>query len=184
VTTGSIEVQKDQRNVGEGMFEDSTALENQTEGDQNTTESNEKSSWWIGRWAHVIAGLSFCLLYFPFQNHSWIWLVAIMLTYIVFMFCCTCGMAFQDSDDFFGNLQVSRFMAKLLMRQVFVLMLISFGAYLWLRLKTILPDWMTYESRRGSLWDFCGLILFYWAAVKEASWMARKIKRQFSEDEN
>jgi hypothetical protein len=166
------------------MFEDSLGVENQTEDDQNSSETNERSSWWIGRWAHVIAGLSFCLLYFPFQNHSWSWLFAITVTYIVFMFCCTCGLAFQDSDDFFGSLQVSRYMAMLLMRQVFVLALIILGAYVWLRLKTVLPAWVTHEGRRMSPWDFFGLILFYWAAVKEASWMAKRIKRWSSENEN
>jgi hypothetical protein len=165
------------------MFEDSLGAEKQTEDGQSSSEGNERSSWWIGRWAHVIAGLSFCLLYFPFQNHSWSWLVAITLTYIVFMFCCTCGLAFQDSDDFFGNLQVSGFMAMLLMRQVFVLLLIILGAYLWLRLKTILPAWATHEGK-VPLWDYCGLMLFYWAAVQEAKWMSKRIKLRFSENEN
>src|SRR5580692_11215978 len=112
------------------MFEDSLAIENQTEDDQKPSGGKEKPSWWIGRWAHVIAMVVFCLLYFPFQDRFWSWQIAITLSYVVFMLCCTCGMAFQDADDFFGNLQVSRYMAMLLIRQAFVLALISLGAYL------------------------------------------------------
>jgi len=166
------------------MFEDSLGVENQTEDDQNSSESNEKSSWWVGRWAHVIAGVVFCLLYFPFSDRFWSWQVAITLSYAVFMLCCTCGLAFRDSDDFFGNLQVPRYMTTLLIRQVVILMLVSLGAYLWLRLKTILPEWATHEGRRSSLWVTCGLLLVYWAAVKEASYMAKKIKRHFRETED
>jgi len=166
------------------MLEDSRGIEDPDKDHQKPSEGNEKSSWWIGRWAHVIAMLVFCLLYFPFEDRVWSWQAAITLSYIVFMLCCTCGLAFRDSDDFFGNLQVSRYMATLLIRQVFVLTLISVGAYLWHNLKTILPSWATYESRRLSLWDLCGVMLAYWAAVKEASWMAERIKRRFGETED
>jgi hypothetical protein len=168
------------------MFEDSLGVENQNEDDQNSSESNEKSSWWIGRWAHVIAILVFCLLYFPFKDRFWSWQLAITLSYIVFMLCYTCGLAFKDADDFFGNLQVPRYMATLLIRQVFVIALISLGAYLWFRLKVILPEWATREAgrRRLSLWFICGVTLACWAAVREATWMAEKIKRQFDENQD
>ena len=88
----------------------------------------EKSSCWIGRSAHVIAMVVFCLLYFPFYAHSRSWQVAITSSYIVFMLCCTCGMSFSDSDDFFGNLKVPEYLAKLLIRPILVLGLISLRA--------------------------------------------------------
>ena len=169
------------------MPDDYIDLNSQTEEKQKPSEDREdakESSWWIGRWAHVIAMLVFCLLYFPFQGWVWSWQVAITLSYIVFMLCCTCGMAFRDSDDLFGNLQVSRYMGALLIRQVFVLMLISLGAYLWHYLGSILPPWAVNRGRRLSLWDICGLVLVYLAAVKEASWMAGKIKGRFGESED
>ena len=144
----------------------------------------EKPRWWIGPWAHVIAGLVFCLIYFPFDQYPWSWQVAISLTYVVFMLCCTCGLAFKDSDDFFGNVRVPEFMGKLLLRQLLVLALVSLAAYLWRYSKVILPSWVTQEGRRMSLWDYLGIILFYVIAVKEARWMAVKIKHQFSELED
>jgi hypothetical protein len=95
-------------------------------------------------------------------------------------------LAFKDADDFFGNLQVPRYMATLLIRQVFVIALISLGAYLWFRLKVILPEWATREAGRHklSLWVTCGVTLACWAAVKEASFMAKKIKCHFRETED
>jgi hypothetical protein len=165
------------------MPDDYIDMRSPNEEGEKPSEDVEKSSWWIGRWAHVIAGLVFCLLYFPFQGRLWSWEVSITLSYVVFMLCCTCGMAFRDSDDFFGNLEVSRYMAILLVRQAFVLALISIGAYLWHYLKSVLPAWVT-EGRRLPLWDLCGLLLAYWAAIREASWMADKIKRRFPEPEN
>jgi cell division protein FtsW (lipid II flippase) len=90
------------------MFDDLDTAERKTDDEQTPADGEGKTSWWIGRWAQVIAGLVFCLLYFPFKDRFWSWQVAITLTYVVFMFCCTCGLAFKDSDDFFGNSEVQR----------------------------------------------------------------------------
>jgi hypothetical protein len=162
------------------MFDDLETAESKTEEiSQNSSEDQQTSSWWIGRWSHVIAGVVFCLLYFPFDGYSWSWQVAITVAYIVFMLCCTCGMAFKDSDDFFGSFTVQEYMAKLLVRQILVLALVSLALYLWRYFIPQLPTWLTARGRRMSLWDYCGLILTYVVAVREASWMAAKIKRQF-----
>jgi hypothetical protein len=166
------------------MFDDLDTAEGKTADEQTSADDEGKSSWWIGRWAHVIAGVVFCLLYLPFEDRFWSWQLAITSSYVVFMLCCSCGLAFKDADDFFGNLQVPRYMGKLLIRQVVVLALVSLGAYLWFRSKAVLPAWVTQEGRRMSLWDLCGILLAYWAAVKESSWMARKIKSQFGEPED
>lgn len=162
------------------MFDDLETGEKKTEDEQAPPEDEKGSHWWIGRWAHVIAGLVFCLLYFPFKDRFWSWQVAITVTYVVFMLCCTCGLAFKDADDFLGNLQVPLYMGTLLIRQVFVLALISLGAYVWFRLRAVLPAWATQEGK-VPLWVLCGIVLAYWVAVREASWMAERIKRRFRE---
>jgi len=141
----------------------------------------QKSSWWIGRWAHVIAMLIFSVLYFPFANRTWSWQIAITLSYIAFMLCCTCGLAFRDSDDFFGNLEVAQYMGDLLVRQIVVLAGISVMTYAWHFLKRVLPDWFAQTGHKLSLWDMFGLVLAYVVAVREASWMAENIKRRFPE---
>jgi hypothetical protein len=148
--------------------------------DEGEARDRAKSSWWIGRWAHVIAMVVFSLLYFPFADRFWSWQVAITLSYIVFMLCCTCGLAFRDSDDFFGNLRVAQFMGDLLIRQIVILALVSVGAYFWHYLKQILPAWFA-QTDRLSMWDLFGLLLAYVVAVREASWMANNIRRRFPE---
>ena len=166
------------------MFDDLETAERKTDDEQTPPEDEKESHWWIGRWAHVIAIAAFCLLYFPLKDRFWSWQLAITLSYVVFMLCCTCGLAFKDADDLFGNLQVPRYMGLLLIRQIVVLTLVSLGAYLWFRLKALLPAWAIQEGRRGSLWDICGILLAYWVAIREASWIAERIKRRFRETED
>lgn len=145
------------------------------------SNNDQQSSWWIGRWSHVIAMIVFSLLYFPFADRFWSWQVAITVSYIMFMLCCTCGMAFRDSDDFFGNLTVAQYMGDLLIRQIVILALVSVVAYFWRYLKQVLPAWIAQTGHRLSLWDMFGLVLAYVIAVREASWMANKIKGRFPE---
>jgi hypothetical protein len=164
------------------MPDDYIDLNNQSEGKQEPCEDEEISSWWIGRWAHVIAVVFFCVLYFPLNNHVWSWQVAVTLSYIVFMFCCTCGLSFQDSDDFFGNLAVPEYMVGLLVRQIAIFALICLCAYEWRHLIPYLPDWANARVIRNlSLWEFGGILLVYFVAIREATWMAKKIKRKFPE---
>jgi hypothetical protein len=157
---------------------------NKQDDEQKNQETAEVTSWWIGRWAHVIALLVFGIVYLPFDDRIWGWQVAATLSYIVFMLCCTCGLSFQDSDDLFGNLPVARFLAGLLVRQFFILALISLGLYEWRHAIPALPNWATERAIRNlSLWEVAGIILVYVIAVREATWMAKKIKQQFPEIE-
>lgn len=165
------------------MFDDLDTAEKKTEIEQTPAEDEKESHWWIGPWAHVIAGVVFCLLYFPLKDRFWSWQVAITVSYVVFVLCCACGLSFKDADDFLGNLQVPLYMGELLIRQIAVLTLVSVGAYVWFRLRTVLPAWAT-QGRRLPLWDLCGIVLAYWVAIREASWMADRIKRRFRETEN
>jgi hypothetical protein len=157
-------------------------LNSQDTAEPDKSKAEEVTSWWIGRWSHVIAGTLFCVLYFPLSSYIWSWQVAATLSYIVFMFCCTCGLSFQDSDEFFGNLAVPEYMGSLLARQILILALISLGLYEWHHLIPFLPTWATARAIRNlSNWEFGGILLIYFIAVKEAKWMAKKIKKQFPE---
>ena len=164
------------------MPDDYIDLNNQQDEEQKPLKTAEVTSWWIGRWAHVIAGVAFCVLYFPLSNHIWSWQLAVTLAYVVFMLCCTCGLSFQDSDDFFGSPEVVKYMAILLVRQFFILILISLFFFEWRQLIPILPNWATVKAIRNlSLWEFCGILAVYAVAVREATWMAKKIKQRFPE---
>ncbi len=162
------------------MPEDYVDLNSRDKDEPEQAEPEEVSSWWIGRWAHVIAGVLFCILYFPLSDRRWSWLVAVTVSYIVFMLCCTCGLSFQDSDEFFGSPEVIRYIGLLLVRQILIIALISLVAYLWRYLIPMLPSWANARAYRNlSLWELGGVVLVYYVAVKEATWMARKIKQKF-----
>jgi hypothetical protein len=163
------------------MPEDYLDLNSTGEEERKQSDAEENSSWWIGRWSHVIAILVFVLCYFPLSQYPWSWQASITIAYIVFMLCCTCGLAFHDSDDFFGNPPVMRYMGALLIRQTLVLALISLGLYFWRYLIPHLPAWFTTRGRRLSLWDYCGILLTYLVAVREAMWMSEQIKKRFPE---
>ena len=144
--------------------------------------TEEISSWWIGRWAHVIAGIFFCVLYFSLSGFAWSWQVAVTLAYVVFVFCCACGLSFQDSDDFFGDPKVPEYVANLLGRQFVILALVSLGAYEWHHLISVLPNWAkTRTFRNLSLWEVGGVVVAYRVAINEAKWMAAKLKQRFPE---
>lgn len=162
------------------MPDDYVDLNSNVNGEQESSEDEEKlSSWGVGRWAHVFSGVAFCLVYFPLKNHVWSLQVAITIAYLVFMIFCTFGLAFRDSDDLLGDVRVSRYLAVLLGRQIVVLALVSLGACLWVYLRHVLPTWLAQDGRRLSLWDYFGIIVFYVIAVREAMWMAGKIKKEF-----
>jgi hypothetical protein len=162
------------------MPDDYIDLNHQQDNDQQPQETEEVTSWWIGRWSHVIAGGVFCVLYFPLSDHIWSWQVAVTLSYVVFMLCCTCGLSFQDSDDLFGSPEIARYIGVLLVRQVFILALISLCAFEWRHLISVLPSWATARAIRNlSLWEVGGVIVVYVVAIREAAWMAKKIKQRF-----
>ena len=164
------------------MPDDYIDLNRTQDDEQKPQETEEVNSWWIGRWAHVIALLVFGIVYGPFDDRIWGWQVAATLSYIVFLLCCTCGLSFQDSDDFFGNLPVARFMGSLLVRQFVILALISLGLYEWRHVIPLLPTWANERAIRNlSLWEVAGIIVVYLIAVREATWMAKRIKQQFPE---
>lgn len=56
-------------NRAKTMFDDLSSLENQAGETQKPSEEQDKPARSLSRWSHVIAGLIFCLLYFPFRGH-------------------------------------------------------------------------------------------------------------------
>lgn len=159
------------------MFED-------TETETKPVQDEKKSSWWLGPWAHVPAGIVFCLLYFPFKDHPWSWYVAIAGSYTVYVFCRAFGSAFKDSNDLFGNSQVPGYVAKTLIPHALILAFITLGVFLWFYLKPSLPSWMTHEGRRESLWDLIGWLVLAGAGISQGFWMTAKLKRRIEEAED
>lgn len=167
----------------EPMFDDISSLEGQTQEDQNSSEEKDKPARSLSRWSHVVALVVFCLVYFPLQNHPWVWPVAIAISYSTFVFAIAIGLSLDYADDFFGDPRIPKYVAKLLLRHAPILAVITFAAWLWLRAFPTLPRWMSVESNyhHVSLWELCGVVLFWGAGIREGKWMASKIKPQLTE---
>lgn len=157
------------------MFDDLSSLDNETE---KASDEKDEPSRWLSRWSHVFAALAFCLLYFPLTDHPWCLYIAIAGSFSVFVFAIALGLGLDTADVFFGDPQVTKYVAIMLLPHILVLILIMSATYLWLRVESVLPLWAT-ESRRLPLWDLVGLVVFYLAGTREGIWMGAKIKRQF-----
>jgi hypothetical protein len=163
------------------MFDDLSSMENQAEETQKPSEEQDKPARSLSRWSHVIAGLIFCLLYFPFRGHPWNWPVAIAASYSAFVFAIALGLSLDYGDDFFGDPRVPEYVATLLVPHLLILAPVTLLAYLWLRAIPFLPPWMNAEGHYGSTWQLCALVLLWLAGTREGIWLSGKIKRRFPE---
>lgn len=163
------------------MSDDLLSLENQTEETQKSPEEEDRPARTLSRESHIIAILVFCLLYFPFRGHPWNWPVAIAVSYSAFVFAIALGVSLNDAADFFGDPHVPEYVAALLLPHLLILAPVTLLAYLWLRAAPILPHWLVVESRRGSLWQLCGIVFFWFVGTREGIWLSWRIKRKFPE---
>jgi len=165
------------------MFDDLDASEQKTEGPQEPVDKNN-SSVGLYRWAHFPAILVFAILIIPLHSHPWGWQIAIAGGYTVYVFWFAFGLVLKDADDFLGDPRVPKYGAELLIPHALILTLIIFCVSEWFRLKPILPEWVTHEGRKGSLWDLCGWVALAGAGIWQGFWMGKKIKRRFGEPED
>jgi hypothetical protein len=113
----------------------------------------------------------------------WSWYVAIGATYTAFVLLLALGSTLKDLDDLFGNPEVLRFLPKLLLLHATPLGLLLAGLFSWLHLKSVLPEWLTHEGPRGSLWDLLGCLLLPCITIGEGVWLGGKVEQRFGEDD-
>lgn len=157
------------------MFED-LDTETQSEGRQESSE-DENTTWWLGKWAHVLTILAWFVLFVAFSDRPWGAQVAVAGGYTVLVFCVALGNAFKDLDDVTGNPRALISIAKLLIPHAFILALVVWGVSEWFHLRPALPSWVTQEGRKGSLWYWCGMLPLGGAGYAEGFWMARSLRR-------
>jgi hypothetical protein len=161
------------------MFDDLETAGRKTD-DGSTSEQPSQ----LYRWAHFPAMLIFGILIILFHGHPWGWQLAIGGGYTVYVFFFAFGSVFKNSDDFFGDSRVPKYAMELLIPHVLILALIVFGVTEWFRLKPILPEWVTHEGRKGSLWMLLGWLLLASAGISQGFWMAGLIKRRLGEQQD
>jgi hypothetical protein len=159
------------------MFDELPGSDDRRGPSHDLSDEQNKPARNLSRWSHVIAGLVFCLIYFPFQHHPWSWLVAVAVSYTVFTFAIALGLSLDDSDDFFGDSRAARCAAAMLLPHAPILALITLGGYEWLHMKSALPLWAT-EGRKLPPWDIFGIVVVWFAGTREGIWMASQIKRR------
>jgi hypothetical protein len=163
------------------MFDDLETAENKTEEPQTPEEDEDASSSQLYRWAHFPALLVFAVLIIPLHRHPWGWQIAIAGGYTAYVFWFAFGSVLNSADDFFGDSRVPKYAVELLLPHALILALVVLGVTEWFHLKPLLPEWVTHEGRKGSLWMLFGWLLLASAGIWQGSWMAKKIKRRFKE---
>jgi hypothetical protein len=138
-----------------------------------------QSSWWLGRWAHVLTIPVWFILFVALNHEPWGDYVAVAVAYTVFVFCLAIGNAFEDSDDYLGNSKAVQFTGILLIPHALVLLLLAWCLSEWFHLATVVPPWVTHEGRKGSLWYWCGMIPLSAAGYWQGMWMATQFRRRF-----
>ena len=119
-----------------------------------------------------------------FQENQWQWQIAISCGYTVYVFFGAFGTVLKDADDFFGNSEAPQYALKLLVPHLPVLLLINVGVYEWFHLKPVLPDVLTHEGRKGSLWELFGWIALILVGIAQGSWMGGMVKRRFRDTDS
>lgn len=154
------------------------------EEDAQADEARERSGGGIWRVPHIPAAVAFCVLYFPLNSYPWALYLAIGIAFTLFVFMFALGTRLSDLDDFFGDSAVPKYAAKLLIPHCVVLGFVLAAVFLWFRLKPELPEWVTHEGRKGSVWELLGWLSLLGMALAEGSWLAGKVKQRFEPTED
>jgi hypothetical protein len=150
--------------------------------ERESAEEAATTSYGLGRWAHFPALFVFGILFGLMSGHAWRWYVAIDGAYTVYVFAFAIGSTIKDFDDFFGNPEMQRCAASLMIPHVLVLAALTYGTYLWFHLNSILPSGLSQRGRKASLLDLLGWVVLAAAGITQGIWMARRIKRQAGVD--
>jgi len=135
------------------------------------------------RRAPISALVFFGILVLLFRDHPWRWYIGVGGGYTVGVFWIALGADKYDSDDVLGDDKLFRKIAALLIPHLVCLTVVLAATFEWFHLKPALPDWVTQEGRKGSLWNMAGGWTLALGGLAQGYWMARKIKRRFTEAE-
>lgn len=130
-----------------------------------------------GRLSVVLGGVTFCALFFPFNETPWGLPVATLTAYTVFVF----ALAFRDRNCSLRKPQVQNQLPKFALMYVPFLLLVYGAEAEWLRLAPRMPSGLTMRGRKGSFYEWILIALLCLAAWWQEHWMRTIIKRRLIE---
>lgn len=169
------------RQVAKTMFDHLPSLEKPGEAAREPSAPNDEPAEPRTNYSALLAVVVFCLLYFPIHRRPWGWPLSVAVSWSTVAFGCAFFYGLDYADDFFGDSRVPKYVAKLLLPHLLILIPVTYLAWLWLRATPFLPHWLTVTGRKGSLWELCGILLASYAAFREGVWPAGKIRRHNAE---
>jgi len=167
------------------MFDDLETAEkkfksNQAEveaADTTWDDSTPNDTWGnysaTGRLGVVLAGVTFCILFFPFMHRPWGLPVATLCAYTVLVF----SLAFRDENCSLDRTQVQEKL-PLFAAMHLPFLLAVYGIVLeWTHLASDMPNWLTVRGRRGSLYEWILIAILCLVAWRQEHWMRVIVKR-------
>ena len=132
-----------------------------------------------GRLAVLLAGVTFCALFFPFMKMQWGLPVATLAAYSVLVF----GLAFRDKNCSLRRPQVQEHLPKFLLLHMPFLLLVYSVEALWLNFGSRMPNWLTVRGRKGSLYEWILIALLCLIAWGQEHWMRVIVRRSLRNEE-
>jgi len=131
-----------------------------------------------GRLAVVLAGVTFCALFFPFMKTPWGLPVATLSAYSVLVF----AWAFRDSNCSLRRPQVQDQLTKFAFIHMMFLLLVYGIEAEWLNMASRMPSWLTLRGRKGSLYEWILITSLCLVAWWQVHWMRAIVKRKIRSD--
>jgi hypothetical protein len=130
-----------------------------------------------GRLAVVLAGVTFCALFFPFTGTQWGLPVATLISYSVLVF----ALAFRDKNCSLRKPQVRELIPQFLLMHLPFLSVVYWIEAEWLNQKSNMAYWLTARGRKGSLYEWILIALLCLIAWWQQHWMRAIVKSRLNE---
>jgi hypothetical protein len=169
----------------EQKFGGNQALPNDEEKaeDKSWDESTPKDTWRnysaSGRLAPLLAGVTFCAIFFPFMGTIWGLPVATLAAYSVLV----SALAFRDKNCSLHRPQVQEKLPFFAAVHVPILAIVYGIVVEWGSLASHMPDWMTARGRKGSFYDWMLIAALGLLAWRQEHWMRATVKRSLRSEE-
>ena len=127
----------------------------------------------------MLAGVTFCALFFPLMKRPWGLPVATLAGYSVLVF----GLALRDENCSLGRIEVQELLPRFLLLHIPFLLAVYWIEMEWLKQKPNMPNWLTTSGRKGSFYEWILIALLCLIAWRQEHWMRAMVKRRVTSEE-